>query len=175
MLLKLGLKKEKISIWDEFIALNRKISSPTGRFLMALYNENPSTYLPMENLCNILKIIDTIVRTKTDISILNRFYIPKEFLQKYNVVANDFALSYQTAETKAVLLEIMVRIRAMMKDSLILPRLIKNFRLRFKICVIVSLTNLMIKKIEDGKLRITITDRIKIFFHGLKFWAFGWK
>ena len=66
----------KIQIWEELIDYCRYSASPVGRFMLAISNENVSTYLPAENLCVLLQIIDHLSDIKEDLSFLRRVYIP---------------------------------------------------------------------------------------------------
>ena len=69
-------------------------------------------------------------------------------LNKYNITLSDFGLSYTVTEISDMLSEIIAKIEQMQTDVYVLPSLIKNFKLRFKICVMLSLTNSVIKKLK---------------------------
>lgn len=136
----------KIQIWEELIDYCRYSASPVGRFMLAISNENVSTYLPAENLCVLLQIIDHLSDIKEDLSFLRRVYIPSEIMKEYNVRESDLGLSYTKPEVKQMLNDIVQRLEKMQDDAKILPGLIKSFSLRFEICIILSLTNSMIKR-----------------------------
>ena len=167
------IQQKKFLIWGEFLDFNRKTAAPAGRFLMALYDENPTTYLPMENLCTILKILDEIQQMKTGNKASERFCLPQDWLQEFHVKKQDFKTLNRTPKTQAVFTELAARLNAMREDSLILPSIIKNFRLRLRVCVMLSLTNFMIKRLQyENKnkffVALTLTDKIKVFFYGIK-------
>ncbi|MCQ2741398.1 MAG: squalene/phytoene synthase family protein, partial [Alphaproteobacteria bacterium] len=142
------IQKKIFLIWSEFLDFNRKIATPSGRFLMALYDENPTTYLPMENLCTILKILDEIQQMKTGKDVSECFCLPQDLLQEFHVKKQDFKALNRTPKTQAVFTELAARLDAMREDSLILPSIIKNFRLRLRVFVMLSLTNFMIKRLQ---------------------------
>ena len=135
-----------LRIWDELINYCRYSAAPVGRFLLALYNENPSTYIPAENLCIILQLINHLRDIKTDLSLLRRCYIPLDLMQKYDVKISDLGLDYTTQDVHKLINEMISRIENMIIDVKILPYLIKNFSLRFNTFVILSLTNSVLKK-----------------------------
>ncbi len=135
-----------IRIWEELVAYCRFSAAPVGRFMLAIHDENISGYLPAENLCVILQILNHLRDIKKDLSELGRCYIPQELLAKYGVRASDLGLSYTKDGVRNMLAEIVAKLEKMQADTLILPSLIDNFRLRAEVGVILSLTNSMIQK-----------------------------
>ena len=139
-------KQKDIIIWEELLDYCRYSAAPVGRFLLALHDENPSAYLPAENLCVILQILDHLGDIKDDYSLLRRIYIPDDILSQYNICKTDLGLSYTKPEIKEMLAEIIAKLEAMQADTNVLPSLIRDFRLRLEVCVILSLTNSMIQR-----------------------------
>ena len=139
-----------VRIWEELIDYCRYSAAPVGRFMLAIHDESPTAYMPAENLCIILQLLDHISDIKDDLSLLNRVYIPQDSLEKYNIRISDLGLSISTPDTKQMLTEILQKIDKMQADSEVLPGLIKNFRLRTEVCVILSLTNSVIKKYQKS-------------------------
>ena len=163
--------EEKIQVWEELINYCRYSAAPVGRFMLAISNENVSTYLPAENLCVLLQIIDHLSDIKEDLSILGRVYIPSEIMKEYNVRKSDLGLSYTKPEVKAMLNDIIKRLEKMQDDAKILPRLIKGFGLRVEVGIIISLTNSMIKKYKKADIlqqspKPSFVDWIKAIFSG---------
>ena len=60
-------------------------AAPVGRFLLALHNENPSTYLPANALCAALQIVNHVQDLKYDAKTLKRVYIPDELFRRFDV------------------------------------------------------------------------------------------
>lgn len=135
-----------VRIWEELIEYCRRSAAPVGRFMLAIHDENPSTALPAENLCIILQLLNHLSDIKDDLSLLNRCYIPENLMREYGVRKTDLGLSVSRPEVKRLLSEMMARIDKMQADAALLPPLIKNFRLRLNTCVILSLTNSVIKR-----------------------------
>lgn len=140
----------KIQIWEELIDYCRYSAAPVGRFMLAISNENVSTYLPAENLCVLLQIIDHLSDIKEDLSLLGRIYIPTQIMNEYRVRESDLGLSYTKPEVKHMLSDIVNRLEKMQDDAKILPKLIKKFSLRYEVEIILSLTNSMIKKYKKA-------------------------
>ena len=140
----------KIQVWEELIDYCRYSAAPVGRFMLAISDENVSTYLPAENLCVLLQILDHLSDIKDDLSLLGRIYIPSEIMKEYNVRKSDLGLSYTKPEVKNMLNDIVKRLEKMQADAKILPRLIKSFGLRIEVGIILSLTNSMLKKYKKA-------------------------
>ncbi len=165
-------KNQQIEIWEQLLDYCRYSAAPVGRFLLALHNENPATYLPAEILCTVLQIVDHIQDLKFDVCELRRCYIPSELMCKYNVEKTDICLTYATPQLRLLIDEMVSRLEHMVKDAKILLRLIKNTRLKTEVAVIFSLTNSMLKKIKKGDIiatspKLTKTDWAKAVFYGL--------
>lgn len=47
-------------IWEQLIDYCKYSAAPVGRFMLAIHDENPSTYLPAETLCAALQIVNHI-------------------------------------------------------------------------------------------------------------------
>ena len=164
-------KQKDIIIWEELLDYCRYSAAPVGRFLLALHDENPSAYLPAENLCVILQILDHLGDIKDDYSLLRRIYIPDDILSQYNICKTDLGLSYTKPEIKEMLAEIIAKLEAMQADTNVLPSLIRDFRLRFEVCVILSLTNSMIQRYKKVDIlqcspKLGIFSWCKAFFQG---------
>lgn len=160
-------------IWEQLTDYCNYSAVPVGRFMLAIHNENPSTYLPAAALCTALQLVNHLQDLKYDAMTLQRFYLPKDLMAQYNVFPSDLYLSTATSGLKALVLEICRRIRGQMKDAAALPRLVKSFRLRWEIGVIVSLTNSMLKKIEkydviSRRIELSRLDWLKALGAGLK-------
>ena len=161
----------KIHVWEELVDYCRYSAAPVGRFMLAISDENVSTYLPAENLCVLLQIIDHLSDIKEDLSLLGRIYIPSTIMKEYNVKDSDLGLNYTKPEVKLMLDEITKRLEKMQDDARILPKLIKKLSLRFEVCVILSLTSSMIKKYKKVDIlqkspKPHTIDWIKAFFVG---------
>lgn len=161
-----------VRIWEELMDYCRYSAAPVGRFILAVHDEAPSAILPAEQLCIVLQMINHLGDIKQDLSQLGRCYIPQDMMQKYGVRPSDFGLNYTSSAVRELLDEMLSRTRAMLKEAALLPALIRNFRLRFNICVILSLTNSMLQKYKRADFlqnppRPNMTDRLKAFCLGM--------
>ncbi len=162
---------QTIRVWEELIGYCRYSAAPVGRFVLALYHESISAFLPAEQLCIILQLINHLGDIKADLSGLGRCYLPEDMMQKYGVRSSDLGLSLTTPAVKALLSEIIARIEGMLRDAACLSGQVQNFRLRLNVGVILSLTNSMLKKYKKSDLlqrppRLSWADWFKAFVIG---------
>ena len=162
----------KIEIWEQLLDYCSYSAAPVGRFMLAIFDENPSTYLPAETLCAVLQITNHLQDLKHDVCILRRCYLPSKMMQEFGVRETDFCLQYATEETKEMIKHIIKRLRAMLQDAKTLLYLVRNRRLKAEIGVILSLTNSMLKKVEKGdviaqNIRLNKFDWIKALLIGI--------
>ncbi len=143
-------KGQNFEIWEQVLYYCQYSAAPVGRFMLAIHDEAPSTYMPAETLCAVLQIVNFLRDMKDDMCKLKRCYMPEDLLQKYGVWKRDFCLSHETLGVNLLKKEVLTRLEAMLKDAKILLSLIKNFRLKIELGVIFSLTNIMIKKMYES-------------------------
>ncbi len=105
----------KYETWGQLVEYCRWSAAPVGRFMLALHDENPSTYLPGTALCVALQIQNHLQDLKYDAKLLKRVYIPADMLKEYGVKVRDL-----------------------------------SNELRMELGVILSLTVIMVKKLEKG-------------------------
>lgn len=136
--------------WGQLVDYCKYSAAPVGRFMLAIHDENPSTYLPATALCIALQIVNHVQDIKYDDDVLKRLYLPAEMMKKYNVSKEDLQKDKSTLGLKKLIEKIMDLTRGLLKDGGVLPEIIRSRSLRAEVCIILSLTNIMIKKILKG-------------------------
>ena len=143
-------KNTPIEIWEQLLDYCKYSAAPVGRFMLAIHDESAAAYLPAETLCAVLQITNHLQDMKTDACTLRRCYLPTQMMNKYGVEFTDICLSKATPALQALIKDITIRLKAMLKDAKILFSLVQSRRLKAELGVIFSLTNSMLKKIEKG-------------------------
>ena len=82
----------KYQTWAQLVNYCQYSAAPVGRFLLALYNESPSTYQPASVLCTVLQIVNHLQDAGYDAKILKRVYFPEKILHKYKVSENRLSI-----------------------------------------------------------------------------------
>ncbi len=116
--------------------------SPFARLIMALYDENPATYLPLSSFFSALFLSDI-------------FY-------------NKSALVYKIKLSKRQKIN---KLNGLLKSSVIILSLVNSKRLKFKLALAVNEAKIKLKKQENNKQqKISILDKILIFLYSC--WQF---
>lgn len=136
--------------WGQLVDYCKYSAAPVGKFMLAVHQENPSTYLPATSLCVALQIVNHVQDLKYDVSLLNRLYLPAEIMKKYHLRQEDLVKNQSSVSVQKAVKHIMEKTLGLVKEGSILPELIKSLSLRIEVCIILSLTNIMIKKILKG-------------------------
>ncbi len=136
--------------WAQLIDYCRYSAVPVGRFMLAVHDENPATYLPAATLCTVLQIVNHLQDIKYDYTSLKRIYLPKDLMLEFKIEPQELGLNKETAELRALIVFICEQLQALLLESSLLVKILNSFRLKAEICVIISLTNIMIKKILKG-------------------------
>ena len=152
-------KETPIDVWEQLIYYCKYSACPVGRFILALYDEPTSAYIPAETLCAVLQISNHLQDIKKDAIELNRCYLPKEILDKYGASSSDVYLSYTFEPLKLAILETNNKLKQMLNDTKLLCGVVKSWRLKVQIGIIISLTNSMLKKIDKNDI---LTTNIKL-------------
>ena len=151
--------------WAQLLDYCQYSAAPVGRFMLALFNENPSTYLPATALCSVLQIVNHLQDLKDDALFLKRFYIPEDLMKKYKVSQKSFTAPSCSKSLQKLLNDVINRIYSLLKDAHILPSIIKSRRLRIYVCITMALTNILINKLSHTdilakKTKLTVYDWI---------------
>lgn len=136
--------------WGQLVDYCKYSAAPVGKFMLAVHQENPSTYLPATSLCVALQIVNHVQDLKYDVSLLKRLYLPAEIMKKYHLRTEDLVQDKSSVSVQKAVKHIMEKTLGLVKEGSILPELIKSLSLRIEVCIILSLTNIMIKKILKG-------------------------
>lgn len=136
--------------WGQLVDYCKYSAAPVGKFMLAVHQENPSTFLPATSLCVALQIVNHVQDLKYDVSLLKRLYLPAEIMKKYHLRQEDLVQEKSSISLQKAVKHIMEKTLGLVKEGSLLPELIKSLSLRIEVCIILSLTNIMIKKILKG-------------------------
>ena len=169
---RMDAENQPIEIWEQLLNYCNYSAVPVGRFMLAIHNENPSSYLPAATLCAVLQITNHLQDLKKDAVNLQRFYLPHEMMEQHGARYSDIYLSFTKPALREVINETTDKLRMMLQDAEPIFKIVKNIRLKWELGVIFSLTNSMIKKIErrdvlHDNIRLNGFDWIKALGSGL--------
>lgn len=158
--------------WAQLLDYCKYSAEPVGRFMLAIHDENPSTYLPAAALCAVLQLTNHIQDLHDDVCILNRIYLPDELLKKHRVSKKSLYASKSTKSLQNLINDVLNRSTALLKDARVLPSIVKNKRLKLYLCITLSLTDILLNKLYNNdvlmyKVKLSKVDWIKAFIIGL--------
>lgn len=158
--------------WGQLINYCIYSAAPVGRFMLAIHNENPATYLPAASLCAALQIVNHIQDIGYDAKVMKRVYIPSDLMDEYGVTPANLEQDRLTPGLRQVIKIMLERTRGLLKEAALLPEIVKSRRLKTEIGVILSLTNSMVKKIESGDvlekyIKLSKLDWLKALLYGV--------
>lgn len=161
----------EIEVWEQLIDYCRFSAAPVGRFILALYDESPTTYLPAETLCAVLQISNHLQDLKSDAISLKRCYLPLDVLDKFGAHLSDVYLDKTYPPLQQAIIFINQKLKQMLADSLVLLSVTRSKRLKIQLGIIHSLTNSMLKKIDNNdvlvkKIRLNFYDYLKALLVG---------
>lgn len=145
--------------WAQLTDYCKYSAAPVGKFMLAIHDEHPSAYLPATSLCAALQIVNHIQDIKYDALIQKRIYLPADIMKKFKISPADLTNDHESKELRKAIEYVMGKVRGMIKDGALLPMIIRNKCLKAEICIILSLTNIMIKKILKGDV---LAEEIKL-------------
>ena len=145
--------------WEELIHYCLYSAVPVGRFMLAIHKEKNITYQPAASLCVALQIVNHLQDIKYDLLKLNRIYLPSEMMKEYGVNKEDLLADKSTPALKSLISYISELVRGQIKEGTVLPQLVTSRRLRYQLCIILSLTNIMLNKINKGDI---LTKEIRL-------------
>ena len=138
----------KYQTWAQLVNYCQYSAAPVGRFLLALYNESPSTYQPASILCTVLQIVNHLQDAGYDAKILKRVYFPEKILHKYKVSESDLVKAETSPSLRRAADNLLARVEKQLEEAAVLPKVIKSIPLRIETFVIINLTKIMITKLK---------------------------
>ena len=151
--------------WAQLLDYCRYSAVPVGRFMLALFNENPSTYMPAAALCSVLQIVNHLQDMKEDALKLKRIYIPQELFDKYKVSAKAVSAPHSSKNLHFLINDVLKRCDGLLQDAAVLPSILQSRRLKVYICVTLALTKILIRKMQHTdilkqKVKLTFIDKV---------------
>lgn len=162
----------KYKTWAQLLDYCRYSAAPVGRFMLAIHDENPSTYLPSNIICAVLQIVNHIQDVKYDAKVQKRIYMPADIMEKFDVIPSDLMADKMSSRLRKMTNAILSDLQNMLYDARVLPSLIHSRRLRIQVCIIISLTKIMIKRLYNRdilqkNIKLSKIDWIRAIFAGL--------
>lgn len=126
----------------------RLSASPVGRYLLDLHGEDRSLHALSDPLCDALQIINHLQDCAEDHRLLNRVYLPLDWLDAAGTDESALQAPRATPALRQVLDRCLDTCDAMLRDSAALPYRLASARLGAETAVIHALARSMVRRLR---------------------------
>ncbi len=95
--------QSRYDTWDELMEYCDRSAAPVGRYLVDLHGEAPAAYAAADALCHALQVLNHLQDCADDYRILNRIYLPRDWMTAEAVDESALAARRSTRALRAVL------------------------------------------------------------------------
>nr|WP_227003296.1 squalene synthase HpnC [Kozakia baliensis] len=166
--------KGRYESWEELLDYCRYSANPVGRFLLLLHGEREDTIPPSDALCSALQVLNHLQDVTSDLKVLDRCYLPQNWLQEEGVSMKDVLLARSKPGLRMVFDRLLDEVDRLNEQALELPRRIRDRRMRVYSAVIVALSHRLAARLrrEDpvaGRVKLTRLDALRALAWGARF------
>jgi hydroxysqualene synthase len=153
--------KSRYSSWDELMDYCRYSAMPVGRFVLDVHGESEATWPASDNLCAALQIINHLQDCGKDYRLLDRVYIPLDYLEESGLSPDILKHFLAPAALKDVVRKLAQRTAGLLAGSRMFCHQIRDGRLAAEVAIIQALA-------EDLNLRLMERDPLSDRVHHSK-------
>lgn len=170
--------KSRYANWDELMGYCELSANPVGRFLLDLHGDGPGQYGPSDALCTVLQVLNHLQDCGGDYRILNRVYVPEDWMSKHGTCAEDLAEARLSPGMRRTIDRMLDGCDALMRDARRLPGVLKSRRLAAESAVIVNLARRLSARLREGdplatRVALSRTDFLRAGVGGIFTGLFG--
>jgi squalene synthase HpnC len=161
---KLDVTKRRYADWDDLIGYCRYSAMPVGRFVLDVHGESETTWPANDALCAALQIINHLQDCQKDFRNLDRVYLPQDALAAAGTDVEALNASRASPELRQCLVQLARGTSALLDESRVFSRLIKDFRLAMEVAVIQSLAERLVGMLQA---RDPLSERVHLGKSGM--------
>lgn len=136
--------------WDDLIDYCNRSAAPVGRFLLDLHGGGRSGYTAADALCNALQVINHLQDCQEDYRLLNRVYLPCDWLAEAGAAVEDLDRPRVTPALRCVIDRMLDATAALLVTAQRLPRELKSRRLAMESSAILAIAQLLVQRLRAG-------------------------
>lgn len=168
--------KNRYETLQELFDYCRYSANPVGRFLLLLHGEGEETLNGSDALCSALQILNHLQDVTQDLKVLDRSYLPGEWLRAEGARVEDVLLARSKPGLRRVFDRLLDEVDDLNAKACMLPALIKNRRMRVYTAIIVALSHRLSTRLrrEDpvsGRVSLTRVDGVRALAWSARFLA----
>ena len=131
--------KSRYASWTELMDYCRWSAAPVGRYLIDLHGGPRTAYPASDALCSALQVLNHLQDCQNDYLLLNRVYIPQDWLQDEGLTASALAGCQSSAALRRVLNRCLAGIENLLSQATPLPTQIAHWRLAMDASAILAI------------------------------------
>ena len=143
-------RKSRYANWDELLDYCRFSAMPVGRHVLALHGEGAATLTPSDSLCAVLQVFNHLQDMAKDFAALGRCYLPQDWLAEAGASVDDVAGPAETPGLRSVKLRLLDACDRLNAEAAMLPRRVRDRRLRLETAVIAGLSRRLARRLRRG-------------------------
>ena len=132
-----------------FRSCNRS-AAPVGRFLLDLHGGGRNGYTAADALCNALQVINHLQDCQEDYRLLNRVYLPCDWLAEAGAAVEDLDRPRTTPALRHVIDRMLDATDSLLAIAQRLPTELKSRRLGMESSAILAIARLLVQRLRAG-------------------------
>lgn len=136
--------------WDDLIDYCNRSAAPVGRFLVDLHGGGRNGYAAADALCNALQVINHLQDCQEDYRLLNRVYLPCDWLAEAGAAVEDLDLPRTTPALRRVIDRMLDSTDGLLATAQRLPGELKSRRLGMESSAILAIARLLVQRLRAG-------------------------
>jgi squalene synthase HpnC len=136
--------------WADLMGYCNLSASPVGRYLLDLHGERRTYYPVSDALCNALQVLNHLQDCQKDYRLLNRVYLPGDWMEAEGVTVEDLDRAAATPEMRRVLDRTLDGVDGLLEEARMLPQVLRDGRLSMESAVTVGLAFRLARHLRRG-------------------------
>lgn len=136
--------------WEDLIDYCNRSAAPVGRFLLDLHGGGRNGYTAADALCNALQVINHLQDCQEDYRLLNRVYLPCDWLAEAGAAVEDLDRPHTTPALRHVIDRMLDATDSLLAIAQRLPAELKSRRLGMESSAILAIARLLVQRLRAG-------------------------
>lgn len=136
--------------WEDLIDYCNRSAAPVGRFLLDLHGGGRNGYTAADALCNALQVINHLQDCQEDYRLLNRVYLPCDWLAEAGAAVEDLDRPRTTPALRHVINRMLDATDSLLAIAQRLPAELKSRRLGMESSAILAIARLLVQRLRAG-------------------------
>jgi len=136
--------------WEDLIDYCNRSAAPVGRFLLDLHGGGRNGYTAADALCNALQVINHLQDCQEDYRLLNRVYLPCDWLAEAGAAVEDLDRPRTTPALRHVIDRMLDATDSLLAIAQRLPTELKSRRLGMESSAILAIARLLVQRLRAG-------------------------